>query len=65
MYKRWKKSGREDLGSEHKVLKHEVQKRLRQTYWAYTEKLVDGGNENPQANKKLFTFIKAKKTDST
>ena len=45
-------------------LKRQVQRRLRQAYWAYTDKLLDNDtNGTPKKPKKLWTYIKSKRTE--
>ncbi len=46
-----------------KTLKKSIQKASKEAYWTYTESLITEDNKN-SSNKKLWTFIKHKKTDS-
>ena len=54
-----KTSRREKL----KTLKKTIQKETKKAYWDYTENLTTE-NESKSGNKKVWTFIKHKKTDS-
>ena len=53
-----------EMVKEWRSLKSQVQRRLRQALWAYTEDLI-GDEENPPNPKKLWSFIKSKKTEET
>ena len=46
-----------------KTLKKTIQKETKKAYWDYTENLITE-NESQSGNKKVWTFIKHKKTDS-
>ena len=51
--KRWRKSGDEDLCSQVKNLKRQIQHRLRRAlYWSHTENMITRGS-NPQAMKRV------------
>ena len=70
IHKRMKKTGRTDLDAEFKSLKQQIQRRLRRSHWQYVEGLVgeeEKSNEQrrKKANKRLYTYIKSKKTEGS
>ena len=74
IHKRKKKTGRTDLDQEFKSLKQQIQRRLRRSHWQYVEGLVESKHQNEdqttqiknnKANKRLYTYIKSKKTEGS
>ncbi|KAL8570119.1 hypothetical protein ACOMHN_033799 [Nucella lapillus] len=59
-----KRTGRKDLNEEYKRLKRQIQRELRQQYWQYCSTLiVEDESDKPKPSKKLFSFVKSRKTE--
>ncbi|KAL8558639.1 hypothetical protein ACOMHN_022562 [Nucella lapillus] len=59
-----KRTGRKDLNEEYKRLKRQIQRELRQKYWQYCSTLiVEDESDKPKPSKKLFSFVKSRKTE--
>ena len=63
-YKKWRKSGSEEHRKKMLSLKRQVQRRLRQAYWSYTEKLICGSNDI-ETKKRFWSYVKAKSTQTS
>ena len=63
-YKKWRKSGSEEHRKKMLSLKRQVQRRLRQAYWSYTEKLICGNNDI-ETKKRFWSYVKAKSTQTS
>ena len=64
LYKKKKKSNRDDLKAEFRELKREVQRRLRRAYYEYVSSiLTEDDLEHAPTRKRFWTFIKNKRSD--
>ncbi|VDI19663.1 Hypothetical predicted protein [Mytilus galloprovincialis] len=65
LYKKSKKSGNASLAKKYKEVKHHVQKSIRKSYWEYIESIIlpPQDETNFGTMKKIWTYIKHKKTD--
>ena len=61
LYKKWLKSRNAKDREAMLSLKRLVQRRLRQDYWAHTEKLITEENQTG-SNKRFWAYVKAKST---
>ena len=63
LFKKHQKRPNESCAAKLKSLKKKIQKSTKEAYWSYTESLITEDNTS-SGTKRLWTFIKHKKTDS-
>ena len=67
LYSKYKQTRLDKYHNAFKSLKSEIQKQLRQAYWAYIQDMINPEQENndDRGNKKFWTYIKHVKQDSS
>ena len=68
IHRKWKRTGRQDLKEAFKKLKSTVQRLLRREYWQYISSFFTDSPRNsdkPIVCKRLWTYIKSKKTENS